>query len=167
MVRRGDPGTYRDLGRGRRSEGTEGFCPQRIRLRRNFGENARTWLLENLGPVPLESQVTEEQLPTVLRQEEVSLPVYLFANIIQHDPDGLYLHLFTRSRCGRKVDYRFYKQLEQILGQEAVSVDEYDERDEQADQDPGTVISIHSLSVRRNDPLDKHSTSFSNPVQKV
>lgn len=71
MVRRGDPGTYRHLGRRRRSEGTEGFRPQRIRLRRNFGEDARPRLLENLGAVPLESQVTEEQLSTVLRQEEV------------------------------------------------------------------------------------------------
>lgn len=47
------------------------------------------------------------------------------------------------SRCGRKVDYRFYNQLEQILGQEAVSIDQYDERDERADQDPGTVLFIH------------------------
>lgn len=91
------------------------------------------------------------------------MPVYLFVNIIQYDANGLYLHLFTPSRCGRKVDYRFYKQLEQILGQEAVSIDEYDERDEQADQNAGTVLFIHSHSIRRNDPLDKHSVSFSNP----
>ncbi|XP_044041382.1 uncharacterized protein zgc:113263 isoform X2 [Siniperca chuatsi] len=44
---------------------------------------------------------------------------------------------YDKKKCGRRVDYRFYKQLEQILGQEAVSIDEYDERDEQADQDPG------------------------------
>ncbi|KAF3705093.1 Zinc finger and SCAN domain-containing protein 29 Zinc finger protein 690 [Channa argus] len=44
---------------------------------------------------------------------------------------------YDRKKCGRRVDYRFYNQLEQILGQEAVSIDEYDERDEQADQDPG------------------------------
>lgn len=47
------------------------------------------------------------------------------------------------SRCGKRVDYRFYNHLEQILGQEAVSIDEYDERDEQADQDPGRVIFIN------------------------
>ncbi len=92
--------------------------------------------------MPLESEVTEEQLSTVLRQEEVSsifafLPVYFLAVTSQCDDNFC---LFTSSRCGRRVDYKFYKQLEQILGQEAVSIDEYDERDEQADQDPGTVI---------------------------
>ncbi|XP_076578481.1 uncharacterized protein LOC143314985 isoform X3 [Chaetodon auriga] len=45
---------------------------------------------------------------------------------------------YDKKKCGRRVDYRFYKQLEQILGQEAVSIDEYDERDEPADPDPGT-----------------------------
>lgn len=45
-------------------------------------------------------------------------------------------------RHGKKVDYRFYSQLEQILGQEAVSMDEYDRRDEQADQDPGALVSV-------------------------
>ncbi|KAA8580146.1 hypothetical protein FQN60_005681 [Etheostoma spectabile] len=44
---------------------------------------------------------------------------------------------YDRKKCGRRVDYRFYDQLEQILGHEAVSIDEYDEREEQADQDPG------------------------------
>lgn len=48
-------------------------------------------------------------------------------------------HVFA-SRCGKKVDYRFYSQLEQILGQEAVSMDEYDRRDEQADQDAGAPV---------------------------
>ncbi|XP_059181672.1 uncharacterized protein zgc:113263 isoform X2 [Centropristis striata] len=43
---------------------------------------------------------------------------------------------YERKKCGRRVDYRFYHQLEQVLGQEAVSIDEYDERDEQIDQDP-------------------------------
>uniref|UniRef100_A0A8C2ZHM2 Myb-like domain-containing protein n=1 Tax=Cyclopterus lumpus TaxID=8103 RepID=A0A8C2ZHM2_CYCLU len=49
---------------------------------------------------------------------------------------------YDRKKCGRRVDYRFYHQLEQILNQEAVSIDDYDEKDqdqEQADQDPGTV----------------------------
>lgn len=41
------------------------------------------------------------------------------------------------SRFGRKIDYKFYQQLEQILGQEAVSLDEYDEQDEQPDKDAG------------------------------
>ncbi|XP_078138254.1 uncharacterized protein LOC139919797 [Centroberyx gerrardi] len=45
---------------------------------------------------------------------------------------------YDRKKCGRnKVEYKFYNQLEGILGQEAVSIDEYDERDEQADQDTG------------------------------
>ncbi|XP_023121890.1 uncharacterized protein zgc:113263 [Amphiprion ocellaris] len=44
---------------------------------------------------------------------------------------------YDRKKCGRKVDYKFYNQLEQILGQEAVSIDEYDEKDEQMEQDPG------------------------------
>ncbi|XP_073336441.1 uncharacterized protein [Pagrus major] len=43
---------------------------------------------------------------------------------------------YDKKKCGRRVDYRFYKQLEQILGHEAVSIDEYDEKDEQADPDP-------------------------------
>nr|XP_020455352.1 uncharacterized protein LOC109959929 isoform X2 [Monopterus albus] len=41
---------------------------------------------------------------------------------------------YDRKKCGIRVNYRFYNQLEQILGQEAVSIDEYDERDEQTDQ---------------------------------
>ncbi|XP_020494456.1 uncharacterized protein zgc:113263 isoform X1 [Labrus bergylta] len=45
-------------------------------------------------------------------------------------------HCYDRKKSGRRVDYRFYNQLEQILGHEAVSLDEYDERDEQADLDP-------------------------------
>ncbi|XP_074554138.1 uncharacterized protein LOC141810457 isoform X2 [Halichoeres trimaculatus] len=43
---------------------------------------------------------------------------------------------YDRKKSGKSVDYRFFDQLEQILGQEAVSMDEYDERDEQADPDP-------------------------------
>lgn len=42
---------------------------------------------------------------------------------------------YDRKKCGRKVNYKFYKPLEQILGQEAVSMDEFDERDDQADLD--------------------------------
>ncbi|XP_039998707.1 uncharacterized protein zgc:113263 isoform X1 [Xiphias gladius] len=54
-------------------------------------------------------------------------------------------HCYDRKKCGRRVDYRFYNQLEQILGQEAVSIDEYDERDEQADQDPVGVDGMNAV----------------------
>lgn len=66
------------------------------------------------------------------------------------------MYCFPPSRCGRRVDYKFYNQLEQILGQEAVSMDQYDDKDEQVDQDPGTVIFILSHSSRRNALLLKH-----------
>lgn len=89
----------------------------------------------------------------------VCLPLYPFANIIQCDSNGLHVRLFTPSRCGRRVDYRFYHQLEQILGHEAVSIDEYDEREEQADQDPGTVVFIHSHS---STVFPQHPVSLSN-----
>lgn len=57
------------------------------------------------------------------------------------------------SRSGRKVDYKFYNPLEQILGQEAVSLDEYDEKDEQADQDAGAVAALDAYSaLKRDDP---------------
>jgi len=80
---------------------------------------------------------------------------YLVACLIQSGWSGSYLPLLVPSRCGRRVDYRFYHPLEEILGQEAVSIDEYDEKDqdqdqdqdqEQADQDPGTVVFIHPLT---------------------
>ncbi|MEQ2161471.1 hypothetical protein GOODEAATRI_009943, partial [Goodea atripinnis] len=45
----------------------------------------------------------------------------------------------TSEQSGRKIDYKFYHQLEQILGQEAMTIDEYDDRDEQADMDPGVA----------------------------
>ncbi|XP_030005672.1 uncharacterized protein LOC115429965 isoform X2 [Sphaeramia orbicularis] len=44
-------------------------------------------------------------------------------------------HCYDRKKSGKRVDYKFYNKLEQILGQEAVSFDEFDEKDEQADQD--------------------------------
>ncbi|XP_030576045.1 uncharacterized protein LOC115773444 isoform X2 [Archocentrus centrarchus] len=44
---------------------------------------------------------------------------------------------YERKKSGRKVDYKFYNQLEQILGQEAVSLDQYDEKDEQEERDSG------------------------------
>ena len=38
------------------------------------------------------------------------------------------------------MEYKFYNQLERILGHEVVSIDEYDERDDQTvDQDTGTL----------------------------
>lgn len=45
------------------------------------------------------------------------------------------------------MDYKFYNQLEQILGQEAISIDEYDERDEHADQEPGHAIVIYTFAL--------------------
>ncbi|CAJ1054906.1 uncharacterized protein zgc:113263 [Xyrichtys novacula] len=42
---------------------------------------------------------------------------------------------YDRKKSGRSVDYKFYSQMELVLGQEAVSMDEYDERDEQAEVD--------------------------------
>ena len=68
----------------------------------------------------------------------------------------MFLSLAAPCRSGRRVDYRFYNQLEQILGQEAVSMDDYDEREEQADPEPGTVVFIRFLCSVRNVPLDKH-----------
>ncbi|XP_047191851.1 uncharacterized protein zgc:113263 isoform X3 [Scophthalmus maximus] len=52
---------------------------------------------------------------------------------------------YDRKKCGRQVDYRFYNQLEQILGHEAVSIDEYDEREEQTDQDPVGVEGVNTV----------------------
>uniref|UniRef100_A0A3Q3W375 Myb-like domain-containing protein n=1 Tax=Mola mola TaxID=94237 RepID=A0A3Q3W375_MOLML len=58
---------------------------------------------------------------------------------------------YEKKKSGRKVEYRFYKQLEQILGQEAVSIDEYDEKDEQVDQDSGTDVFTHSVNTAWTD----------------
>lgn len=96
---------------------------------------------------------TTFDIATTERSEKnlfVGLNVYTFVNIIHYHDNRLYLCLFTPSRCGRRVDYKFYNQLEQILGQEAVSLDEYDERDEQTDQDPGAVIVIPFPSSGKN-----------------
>lgn len=51
---------------------------------------------------------------------------------------------YDRKRSGKKVDYKFYNPLEQILGQEATSLDEYDERDEQAEQEPAAADGLNS-----------------------
>ncbi|TNN46064.1 Zinc finger and SCAN domain-containing protein 29 [Liparis tanakae] len=42
---------------------------------------------------------------------------------------------YERKKSGRRVNYRFYHPLEEILGQEAASIDEYDEKDPDQDQD--------------------------------
>ncbi|XP_015245822.1 PREDICTED: uncharacterized protein LOC107094608 isoform X1 [Cyprinodon variegatus] len=44
---------------------------------------------------------------------------------------------YDRKKSGRKTDYKFYHQLEQILGPEAINIDEYDDREEHAEMDPG------------------------------
>nr|XP_043878147.1 uncharacterized protein zgc:113263 isoform X2 [Solea senegalensis] len=44
---------------------------------------------------------------------------------------------YDKKKRGKKVYYRFYNKLEEFLGQEAASMDEYDEGDEPADPDPG------------------------------
>ncbi|XP_034019841.1 uncharacterized protein zgc:113263 [Thalassophryne amazonica] len=53
--------------------------------------------------------------------------------------------LHNRKKRGKKVEYRFYNQLEEILGQTSSYVDDErdehaDEKEEQADQDTGTVV---------------------------
>ncbi|XP_070785463.1 uncharacterized protein [Enoplosus armatus] len=67
---------------------------------------------------------------------------------------------YDKKKCGRRVDYRFYKQLEQILGHEAVSIDEYDERDDQADQDPDEQPSASHLptDLSRKMPWSEEET---------
>lgn len=49
------------------------------------------------------------------------------------------------------MDYKFYNPLEQILGQEAVSLDEYDEKDEHADQDAGAVSAPDACTALKGD----------------
>ncbi|KAM4569199.1 uncharacterized protein PAE49_008784 isoform 1-T1 [Odontesthes bonariensis] len=51
---------------------------------------------------------------------------------------------YERKKGGRKVDYKFFHQLEQILGQEATSIDEYDEQDDQEVQDPGLADGVNT-----------------------
>ncbi|XP_037551945.1 uncharacterized protein zgc:113263 [Nematolebias whitei] len=51
---------------------------------------------------------------------------------------------YEKKKCGRKVDYKFYQHLEEILGQEATSIDEYDEQNEQADPDPGVADAVNA-----------------------
>uniref|UniRef100_A0A3B5MFW6 Myb-like domain-containing protein n=1 Tax=Xiphophorus couchianus TaxID=32473 RepID=A0A3B5MFW6_9TELE len=61
---------------------------------------------------------------------------------------------YDRKKSGRKMDYKFYHQLEQILGQEAMSIDEFDERDDQAAMDPGTA----SKHEQTNTPWSEEET---------
>ncbi|XP_054608483.1 uncharacterized protein zgc:113263 isoform X1 [Dunckerocampus dactyliophorus] len=49
-----------------------------------------------------------------------------------------FLLCYEGKRCGKRVDYKFYNQLEQVLGMEVVSLDDYEEKDEQSEQDAGT-----------------------------
>ncbi|XP_038594975.1 uncharacterized protein zgc:113263 [Micropterus salmoides] len=51
---------------------------------------------------------------------------------------------YDKKKCGRRVDYKFYQQLEQILGQEAISIDEFDERDDQVEQDPAGADTVNT-----------------------
>lgn len=80
------------------------------------------------------------------KKSEIGLFVCWDFYVIHYD-GNVHINVFTPSRCGRRVDYRFYNHLEQILGQEAVSIDEYDERDGKADQDPGRVTFIHLVHI--------------------
>ncbi|XP_029969530.1 uncharacterized protein LOC115404372 [Salarias fasciatus] len=59
---------------------------------------------------------------------------------------------YDRKKSGKKVDYKFYSELEQILGQEASSLDEYDERDELAEQEQAAADGL-------NNPWTEHETA--------
>ncbi|XP_028306642.1 uncharacterized protein LOC114465680 [Gouania willdenowi] len=54
---------------------------------------------------------------------------------------------YDRKQCGRKVDYKFYYQLERILGPETVFVDEEEDREEQLDQG-----SVNGFNTAWTDP---------------
>lgn len=54
------------------------------------------------------------------------------------------------------MDYKFYHQLEQILGQEAMSIDEFDERDDQAAMDPGAASKRSHLLVAPEQAATSH-----------
>ncbi|CAN9508453.1 unnamed protein product [Ophioblennius macclurei] len=59
---------------------------------------------------------------------------------------------YDRKKNGKKVDYKFYDELEQILGQEASSLDEYDERDEQLELEQAAADGL-------NNPWTEHETA--------
>ncbi|CAG5927595.1 unnamed protein product [Menidia menidia] len=51
---------------------------------------------------------------------------------------------YDKKKSGRKVDYKFFQPLERILGQEATSIDEYDEQDGQEEPDPGLLDNVNT-----------------------
>lgn len=59
---------------------------------------------------------------------------------------------YDKKKNGRKVDYKFYNELEQILGQEALSLDEYDDRDELVEQEQAAADGL-------NNPWTEHETA--------
>ena len=73
MVRSWDPGLHWHLGGGRGSEGAERLGPQRPHLHGHIRKDSWPGVLQDSRAVSLESQVYEEQLPPVLRQEKVCL----------------------------------------------------------------------------------------------
>ncbi|XP_045062838.1 uncharacterized protein LOC121580031 isoform X1 [Coregonus clupeaformis] len=91
----------------------------------------------------------EDEVQRVLRDFVHNGPVYMDISEKMHDqgysktPEQCrwkvksmrnnFRQCYDRKKCGRKgVEYKFYNQLERILGHEAVSIDEYDERDDQS-----------------------------------
>ncbi|XP_064795650.1 uncharacterized protein zgc:113263 isoform X1 [Oncorhynchus masou masou] len=97
----------------------------------------------------------EDEVQRVLRDFVYNGPVYMDISEKMHDqgysktPEQCrwkvksmrnnFRQCYDRKKCGRKgVEYKFYNQLERILGHEAASIDEYDERDNPTvDQDTG------------------------------
>ncbi|KAM9402161.1 zinc finger and SCAN domain-containing protein 29-like isoform 1-T1 [Salvelinus alpinus] len=97
----------------------------------------------------------EDEVQRVLRDFVHNGPVYMDISEKMHDqgysktPEqcrwkvksmrNIFRQCYDRKKCGRnRVEYKFYNQLERILGHEAASIDEYDERDDQTvDQDTG------------------------------
>lgn len=67
MVGSWDPGPHWHLGGGRGSEGAERLCPQWPRLHGHIRKDAWPRVLQDPRSVSLESQVHEEQLPSVLQ----------------------------------------------------------------------------------------------------
>ncbi|CAB1346091.1 unnamed protein product [Coregonus sp. 'balchen'] len=85
----------------------------------------------------------EDEVQRVLRDFVQNGPIYMDISEKMHDHG----YSKTLEQCGRKgVEYKFYNQLEQILGHEAVSIDEYDERDDQTvDQDTDETLALIEL----------------------
>uniref|UniRef100_A0A674B201 Zgc:113263 n=1 Tax=Salmo trutta TaxID=8032 RepID=A0A674B201_SALTR len=95
----------------------------------------------------------EDEVQRVLRDFVHNGPIYMDISEKMHDqgysktPEQCrwkvksmrnnFRQCYNMKKCGRKgAEYKFYNQLERILGHEAVSIDEYDERNNQTvDQD--------------------------------